>query len=243
MAVCTLSWWRDGTSYGLFFNRDESRLRPEAEIPSCFEMAGVSYLSPVDPEGGGTWIWVNRNGVIGCLLNNYLVCNDGPAEPVSRGLLLKSLVTQKDSESLCQSVSMVELRNYKGFSIFAMDPNHHRLATWDGANLCLLPEEEVRNPLSSSGYLPDQIIAHRKKLYDSRFDSFPFQDPKALFSYHTFHDPALPAHSVLMSRPDARTVSISQVSVAARTIRFSYGTVSEQCRLRVLTNCSLSRDN
>lgn len=54
--MCTLSWWRDGTSYGVFFNRDESRMRLEAEIPCRFETSGISYLSPDGP----TTISLNR---------------------------------------------------------------------------------------------------------------------------------------------------------------------------------------
>jgi len=241
MIVCTMSWWRHDTSYGVIFNRDESRLRSEAQIPSRFELSGVSYLSPVDPEGGGTWIWVNANGVIGCLLNNYNVLKSVPADPVSRGLLLKSLASCKDSESLCRSVSAAILENYRGFSIFAMDRHHHCMVVWNGDKLLLLAQQDVHIPLSSSGFMPEEIISYRTELYRSRFGSSSNPEPEDLLSYHFFHDPELPAHSVLMSRPDARTVSVSQISVEAKSINFSYRAVSERCRLRPHTSCSLNR--
>jgi hypothetical protein len=239
--VCTLSWWRDGTSYGVFFNRDESRMRLEAEIPCRFETSGISYLSPVDADGGGTWIWANSEGVIGCLLNNYQVNKEGAANPVSRGLLLKSLASRQHTESLFDTVEMTDLHTYRGFLIFGMDRNTHGLITWDCDNLQFSSEGDVHSPITSSGYLPEEIISHRKNLYHSRFDTASSPSAEELFSYHTLHDPALPAHSVLMCRPDARTVSLSQVSVDPERIRFSYGTVSEQCRFDGPTTISLNR--
>lgn len=239
--MCTLSWWRDGTSYGVFFNRDESRMRLEAEIPCRFETSGISYLSPVDTDGGGTWIWANSQGVIGCLLNNYQVKKEGAANPVSRGLLLKSLASRRDTESLFDAVKMTDLHMYRGFLIFGMDLNTHGLITWDYDNLQFSSEGDVHSPITSSGYLPEEIISHRKNLYNNRFDTVLSPSPEELFSYHTFHDPALPAYSVLMSRPDARTVSLSQVSVDPERVRFSYGAVSEQCRPDDPTTISLNR--
>jgi hypothetical protein len=217
-------------------------MRLEAMLPDRFEASGISYLSPVDSDGGGTWIWVNTAGVIGCLLNNYAVRKKtGPVKPVSRGLLLKSLAGQRNTESLCHAASTADLGTFKGFLIFAMDRAGHHLITWNCDTLHTLRQGEVNRPITSSAYLPEEIISHRMDLYRSRFDTVPSPSSEELFSYHTSHDPALPAHSVLMCRPDARTVSLSQVSVESETIKFSYGTVSEQCRLNGLTTRSLSR--
>ena len=239
--MCTVTWWRNNTSYGVLFNRDESRMRLEGRLPARFEASGISYLSPVDADGGGTWIWVNAEGVVGCLLNNYAVNKAGPANPVSRGILLKSLAGQRDIESLCHAVSAADPGRFKGFLIFAMDREGHRLVTWDCDALHTLRQRDVQRPITSSGYLPEEIISHRMDLYRSRFDTVSSPSSEELFSYHILHDPALPAHSVLMCRPDARTVSLSQVSVESETIKFSYGTVSEQCRLNGLTTRALNR--
>ena len=216
-------------------------MRLEAEIPCRFETSGISYLSPVDTDGGGTWIWANSQGVIGCLLNNYQVKKEGAANPVSRGLLLKSLASRRDTESLFDAVKMTDLHMYRGFLIFGMDLNTHGLITWDYDNLQFSSEGDVHSPITSSGYLPEEIISHRKNLYNNRFDTVLSPSPEELFFYHTFHDPALPAYSVLMSRPDARTVSLSQVSVDPERVRFSYGAVSEQCRPDDPTTISLNR--
>ncbi len=216
-------------------------MRLEAMVPVRFEVSGLSYLSPVDCDGGGTWIWINTAGVIGCLLNNYAVKKAGPVDPVSRGLLLKSLAGHKDTESLVHAVSAADLKTFKGFLIFVMDRQGHRLVTWDCDTLQIPEKSEINRPITSSGYLPEEIVAHRRSLYRSRFDTVALPTSDELFCYHTLHDPALPAHSVLMCRPDARTVSVSRIFVEPETIRFSYETVSEQCRLNGMTTRTLNR--
>ena len=54
--MCTLSWWQHELSYGVIFNRDESRTRSPAQPARLRERQNVSYLSPRDPDGGGTWL-------------------------------------------------------------------------------------------------------------------------------------------------------------------------------------------
>jgi len=216
-------------------------MRLEAMPPVRFEVSGISYLSPVDSEGGGTWIWINTEGVIGCLLNNYAVKKAGPVHPVSRGLLLKSLAGHQDIKSLVHAVSTADLRTFKGFLIFAMDRQGHRLVTWDCDTLRIREKSEISRPITSSGYLPEEIVAYRRSLYRSRFDPAALPSSDELFCYHTLHDPAFPAHSVLMCRPEARTVSVSRIFVEPETVKFSYGTVSEQCRLNGMTTRTLNR--
>lgn len=48
--MCTVTWWRNNTSYGVLFNRDESRMRLEGRLPARFEASGISYLSQVSVE-------------------------------------------------------------------------------------------------------------------------------------------------------------------------------------------------
>ena len=102
----------------------------------------------------------------------------------------------------------------------------------------------VQGPPGDDSSRPQIVISEADVAHQSaRWQRMWNRSPSAeeLFSYHTLHDPALPAHSVLMRRPDARTVSLSQVSVDPERIRFSYGTVSEQCRFDGPTTISLNR--
>jgi len=69
--MCTLTWRRGSKeTVEVFFNRDEKKTRSRAEPPGeRFDANGVRYLSPLDPESGGTWMLVNERGLVVCLLN------------------------------------------------------------------------------------------------------------------------------------------------------------------------------
>ena len=82
--MCTLTWWRgESGELEIFFNRDERKTRPVADPPSRFESDGVSFLSPRDPKGGGTWMTVNEYGIVVCLLNKWEL--EGCSNPLPKG--------------------------------------------------------------------------------------------------------------------------------------------------------------
>jgi uncharacterized protein with NRDE domain len=239
--VCTVSWWRKGDSYGVLFNRDESRKRLEAQPPSTFLEGDCSYLSPVDSDAGGTWIWVNRYGLIGCVLNNYSRHDKVPGHPVSRGLLLKSLACQKTIIEIRAEIDKEELENYRPFFLLLIAAESIALLSWDGGQFGCRMDEAVSVPITTSGYKPEEVIAYRKEQFEKltgRRPEYSFED---LLLYQCQHDPHLPTHSVLMSRPHARTVSQSQVRVEPKEISFSYATVSEQAQLEPAKITRLSR--
>jgi len=64
-----------------------------------------------------------------------------------------------------------------------------------------------------------------------------------LVRYHSQFHADFPAHSVLMSRPETRTVSQSQIRVTSELITFSYASVSQQCHLQPAVAITMSREN
>jgi len=241
VVVCTVSWWRKGDSYGIIFNRDESRKRLEALPPAIFGGSDCSYLSPVDSDAGGTWIWVNRYGVIGCVLNNYPCHDKSPVNPVSRGLLLKSLACQKTIIAIKAAIDEEELETYRPFFLLFFTADSIVLLGWDGEQLECREGGEVSVPITTSGYKPEEVIAFRKEQFEKLTGGraeYSFED---MLMYQCRHDPNRPTHSVLMSRPETRTVSQSQVLVEPDMISFSYATVSEQSQLEPAMITRLSR--
>jgi hypothetical protein len=63
--MCTVTWELDGDAYRLYCNRDEKFTRATAEPPTAYVSAqtGLRFLSPRDPDGGGTWLTVNELGM------------------------------------------------------------------------------------------------------------------------------------------------------------------------------------
>ena len=210
--MCTLTWWREDDRYGVRFNRDESVRRSVALPPSIREAEGCRYICPVDPDGGGTWIWVNETGVVACVLNNYTAIENSPAGPISRGILLSSLAPAVSVSGLERRMERVDCGRYRGFFLFGCDGENTVLFSWDGAALTKQPAPSC--PVTTSGFLPAEVTAYRVKQYRDQVTDGSGPLPQKLASYHQTHAPDFPAHSVLMARPDARTVSLSAIVVA-----------------------------
>lgn len=241
--MCTLTWWWEDDSYGVLFNRDESVKRGTAESPVIYEEAPCRSIRPTDPDGGGTWIWVNEAGVIACLLNNYTAIKHIPTNPVSRGLLLTSLASVPSVAALKQYVTALDCSSYRGFYLFGYDGRSKTLFIWDGMELSIRAAEEVSCPVTTSGFLPEEVIAYRRNHYQLQVAKRHGSRLSNLETYHTTHNPEFPAHSVLMARPDARTVSHSRIVVDPARIRFSYSPVDLQQRMGPAVLTTLEREN
>ena len=231
--MCTLSWWQTGTSYGVLFNRDESIRRLTAAPPAVYRKETSSYLSPTDPDGGGTWIWVNQHGLIGCILNNYNVAEPMQQTPVSRGLLLAALAGHDSLASVEEALSQdtCDFRRYRGFHLFFHDGRQGLFLSWDGSTLQNRSGNSLQPPITTSGFRPEEVIGYRMDLYRREVLEKPGNHLDNLIRFHCSHDPGQPAHSVLMARAEARTVSQSRIEVEGQQILFTYTPVGPDQRL------------
>jgi len=238
-----VSWWRNGSDYGLLFNRDESRKRLDAIPPRVHNEGSCWYLCPVDADAGGTWVFVNQFGLIGCLLNNYPSQRIAVAKAVSRGLLLKSLGCQQDIDSVQAAVTEMRLMSYQAFFLLVMHARSMNLFAWDGARLIVSKDSAIKRPLTTSGYRPTEVIEYRINKFKELCAEDTEPSQQQLASFHSQYHPDFPAHSVLMSRPETRTVSQSQIRVTTDLITFSYASISQQCQLQPAVTITLSREN
>ena len=240
--MCTLSWWCAQDCYGVFFNRDESVRRSAALPPELREQGSLTYLSPLDPDGGGTWIFVNGAGLIGCLLNNYQAPFNAP-DPISRGLLLLSLAGHRTAAAAGREVEQAEHGRYSGFHLLLYQDGNTRLYNWDGNTLTQRRGSEIQPPLISSGFRPEEVAAYRQEKF--RLEVLPVDGsyPDRMQEFHNFHDHHLPAYSPLMVRSAARTVSQSRVTVEPRRISFSYRAVEPDRQFQPAILTTLNRDS
>lgn len=241
--MCTLTWWENDNAYGVLFNRDESRKRGVAEPPAVRAAGETSYICPIDPDGGGTWIWVNQHGVIGCILNNYVQhSGSAPADPVSRGQLLASFSHHKSVSSVEQALRDLDCNAYRGFYMAVFAAQSKFMADWNGRDFTITPADELRPPWTTSGYLPEEVVAYRNEYFHHQVLEQPGNYQENLVRFHGHHNPDLPAHSLLMSRDDARTVSQSRIVVEQKQINFTYATVAEDLCLQPFFQTTLTRD-
>lgn len=215
--MCTLSWILNKKGYEVFFNRDEQRSRPKALPPSLDTNTGT--IMPVDPLGQGTWIATNSHGMTLCLLNNYQKQADmNPALTyLSRGKLIPNLANTEINIFL--KLKQLDLKNYLPFflCIFPDELNKNNLCIsiyqWDGTRLT---QEPVEQPFISSGIFLPQVKKSRLETF-RQLVGFN-DDTREHISYHSSHLPDKSHASVCMHREDARTQSLSHISVSDEII-------------------------
>jgi len=212
--VCTLTYVLNENGYELFFNRDEQRSRALALPPQYNGIKHAFY--PIDPQGQGTWLAVNKQGLSLALLNNYQaqMATDVSDNNISRGQLILSLLEGKGEIS--EQLQAMDLRVYQPFQLCIFPPNlsvqkhNFYCVKWDGQNLT---PAETDLPITSSSV--DFLEVQEKRIM--RFKHLVDVDKPSLAELKAFHFSTEEdgKHSVNMQRKDAKTVSISHISVNA----------------------------
>ena len=217
--------------YRLVSSRDEKRDRPEAEPPRRRPFVGIW---PTDAAGGGTWVGAAPRGLALTLLNVNIAPN-GRAEPgTSRGLLIPALLRRRSAERAIEALRAMALASFAPFRLVAAEPGEGgpRVvdARWDGLELDIHEHPAGRSfePICfvSSG-LGDEVVRPRLPLFDAMVRPAPGPATQDGFHRHTWVGRS--AESVMMSRADARTVSITTVETggAGRRPRMGYEAVNQ----------------
>ncbi len=221
--MCTLTFQPGGgpKSRWILFNRDELRSRPKAGRPELFEGRGIPYLMPVDPQGGGSWMGLSAGGYFICLLNNY------PGDAIvidpslrSRGRLVKDLLEAggfPDSDVIGRRLHDHE---YAPFYLAAFTKEETRLWAWDQKSLVSI--DAGKGFLSSSGYRHSETSSRRARLYEGSQASQQNAGRKELYDFHLLENADDPSSGILMTRPDAMTVSVSEVELGEGFGRLFY---------------------
>ncbi len=223
--MCTLTWWQDDSRYALFFNRDEQKTRLPAGPPEIQSRDGVLFIAPIDGARGGTWILANEHGLSLALLNFYAAAIDPaslPGKSPSRGHLVLSLSASRTPESVGPALAEQSLEDYWPFHLFAIAPGQApRVWTWAGTHSALRTDFSPSPPLTTSSVRTAEVCAARIGRYRDLIATG--AGPIDLHrTYHNLFEPGDPAVSVRMRRPDAQTLSYSEIQVDDDTIRFTY---------------------
>ena len=222
--MCTLTYLLNDNGYELFFNRDEQRSRALATPPTINETAYAIY--PVDPQGGGTWIGVNKNGLSLALLNYYQGAFNDNKNIVSRGQLILSLLYFSDVDGvegdIVKQFKAMDLSVYQPFQL-CIFPENLSIKNqcvysykWTGSEL-LLSEADL--PITSSSVDFVEVSQKRKHRFNSIID----KNKPSVEQHKGFHfsTETISKQSVNMAREDAKTVSVSHISVNDK-ISFNY---------------------
>ncbi len=239
--MCTLSIIPlPDSGYRVVCNRDESRGRPAAAPPRWRTLDGSAFraLWPTDTQAGGTWIGAGAHGLTLALLNlNLDEPPDLPRIPglLSRGLVIPALISQPDAPAAARALAHLSLSRFAPFRLVAVDIDPLGTlprvieAAWDRSTLRFKEHVPVPACFASSG-LGDHLVQCRLGLFhDLVVSAGATTQSQDRFHAHRWED--RPELSVLMSRADARTVSVSTVEARlgrpGADVRMGYTPVHE----------------
>lgn len=228
--MCTLSIIaRPGGGFRGVCNRDESRERT-ASLPPAWRTldSDIRAIWPTDAAAGGTWIAAAESGILLSLLNynpapavGPTACSPASKGLVSRGLIIPELIRHESVEEIASALQAMELSDFAAFRLVAAElSDGEPQATefrWDRRLLERFVHEPGPVCFASSG-LGDERVLPRLQLFEQMMGSIPTPAAQDRFHAHQWADQ--PEISVLMSREDARTVSVTRVEVGPGGGRF-----------------------
>jgi hypothetical protein len=219
--MCTLSVIAVPGGVRVVCNRDEQRTRRASTPPTWRTgLSGLRAIWPTDPEGGGTWIAAGEHGMVLALLNQTPMEAAGvPSRRgrVSRGVIIPELVWHAGLDDVSRRLAGMRLSDFSPFRLVGAkvrgDGTHEVIAwSWDGDRLTRVLRGMAPVCLASSG-LGDALVQERVTLFGELVGRKQGAELQDAFHAHRWED--RPEVSVMMSRSDARTVSVTRVQVTA----------------------------
>jgi hypothetical protein len=165
---------------------------------------------------------VNEFGVSVCLLNGKNA-SDRALAVRSRGLIVRDLIWADSARECALWLNQIDLSRVAPFVVVLLQPEiPATIGEWDGESLTLVESADSYMPLTSSSYDPAGVREIRCNEFRAIARSSGRTDASVLRAFHCSHGSAASPYSVCMHRPDAQTVSFSQIFVTPEEIRFSY---------------------
>lgn len=217
--MCTLSIINtSGGGYRIVHSRDEQRSRGRAYPPTMRTLeSGQRIHHPTDIDAGGTWVVADDSGVTAGVLNYQTNGAVNPNPTQSRGLIPLFLIQQGDPEAMLKALLSMDLSVYACFTAFGVSANEDgprvMIAQWNAQELIVVRTgAELFEPVvvASSG-LGDEVVQDRVPLFLEMTASD--LTPEIQDAFHNHHWEDRPQASVLMSRENARTVSMTTIEV------------------------------
>ena len=230
--MCTLSWLIEADRYRVFFNRDELRTRRPAVPPAVRRRGRVRFVAPLDGDFGGSWIAVSESGLTLCLLNGFPATAPppSPARYTSRGQLPLSLIDLPSASRVREQLETTELGCYRPFLLAVFEPEDRLLARWSGRALSFDPQGLARPPLISSSFYTEEVRESRSAVFREIGRGADTSDAvERHLAFHRSHRPERGPFSPCMHRPDAETVSFTEVEVDPGRVQMTY-TPRSPCR-------------
>ncbi len=209
--MCTLSFVAKANGYLIGMNRDE-RLTRQLALPP--QVTGAGTLEAVYPreDGSGTWIAANALGISFALLNRNAPPT-GVSKLRSRGEVIPALLESPGMRDANAKMERMDLRGILPFRLIGVFPGEAALAqwNWDSHKLQRFKLPWQARHWFSSG-ISDELAREVRGLTCSQ--AWRHRNAGSadwLRGLHASHAPTLGSFSVCMHRPDAASVSYTEI--------------------------------
>jgi len=213
--MCTVTLIARKNGYALGMNRDEQLARVAGLPPSRKMINGCAVLAPSEP-GGGTWIALNHAGITFALINWYSIITRVKGEAVSRGNVVNAACASQTPDLAGSLLAPLPFHRINPFRLIGVFPATSEIAEWrwDMKTLVRKRHQWKDQQWVSSGY--DEPTAQRVR---SRTFRVALKQKSAgnldwLQRLHRSHLPEAGPFSTCMHRPEAATVSYTEVTVS-----------------------------
>jgi hypothetical protein len=212
--MCTVTFIARKNGYALGMNRDEQRSRVAGLPPSKKILDGCAVIAPCEP-GGGTWIALNDAGVTFALINWYSITARVKAETVSRGQVVNAAYAAKTPDLASSVLAQLPLPRINPFRLIGVFPATNQIAEWrwDLKTLVRKKHRWQDQQWISSGFDEPAAQRVRSRTFRAALKQKSAGSLGWLRRLHRSHLPQAGPFSICMHRPDAATVSCSEIIV------------------------------
>jgi Transport and Golgi organisation 2 len=219
--MCTLTFIPKPEGYLLGMNRDE-RLTRELALPPA--VVSSSTLPAVYPrESGGTWIGSNSAGITFALLNQ----NPGSHALVkerSRGEMIPALLGSSRFPEAMHGFQRIDLQGLMPFLLIGIFPAEQIISQcrWDGHELQFNRVGWDTRHWFSSGVSDEMAQKIRGNTCHEAWRRRDAASAEWLRGLHASHAPVRGSFSICVHRPDAATVSYTEVGFNSNELIMRY---------------------
>jgi len=213
--MCTVSFISRPGGYALAMNRDEQRSRGPGLPPQLRKQSRQLVLSPSE-RGGGTWIALNGSGVSFALVNGYSIPQDGQLATVSRGEVVNAVSDKDRARLVDKRLGELPLAYIKPFRLIGVFPHRQEIIQWQWnlEKLVRVRHEWKAQQWISSGFNEPMAQQVRRRMFEIALLQEDAGSIDWLRQLHSSHLPETGPFSTCMHRPDAVTVSSTEIVVS-----------------------------
>lgn len=224
--MCSFSWRDFGDCISVVFNRDESITRAKAVAPKVYSHDGKSYIMPLDPDAGGSWICVNQAGLAFALLNNYQGrMKPSSASLISRGQIIKDLALMQNLTQIQKHLATLQLEYFQPFTLMLVSHGAKRMWQHDGRAETLTQHSLPEHYFSSAHPQAKRVLDERNQVA-MNWSIASEQDLIALHKAHLPNNSLIPEQdrtfSICMHHDRGHTQSLSAISLYKSGAVFKY---------------------